>query len=309
MAANDSLKDTSVQNPEQEQEQQSNQQSQREGGTDWAEYDANAAPQISVEQAPEVVPGQILKGLDGAVDVEADIRPPSASENKPPVPEHLPWKTRILNSRLCSWKLLLPLAMLLLVAIIVPVVVSQRRGNSRLIDDGIPSGETSFTATHVSRTDTSSSPLASRTSISSPVSATISLDLSNMSSSSAHADALGNQIAECRPSNFRTDVNWIGIAGEVGWKFKLSDADDAEDCCKQCYQSTREGCNGWLFMPGNGDDSSVVPPCNIIYGYRGPDEDDECPGGKPDIVFAGASDSGENLGGGGPCAGAVRGRR
>ncbi|KAF3343374.1 hypothetical protein VD0004_g6606 [Verticillium dahliae] len=284
MAANDSLKDTSIEDSGQDQRQKSNQQSQRESGTDWAEYDANAAPQITVEQAPEVVPGQSLKGLDGAVDVEADIRPPSASENKPPVPEHLPWKTRILNSRLCSWKLLLPLVVVLLVAIIVPVVVLQRRDNSRLIDDGIPSGETSFTTTHVSRTDTSSSPLASRTSISSP-------------------------IAECRPSDFRTDVNWIGIAGEVGWKFKLSDADDAEDCCKQCYQSTREGCNGWLFMPGNGDDSSVVPPCNIIYGYRGPDEDDECPGGKPDIVFAGASDSEENFGGGGPCAGAVRGRR
>ncbi|KAM0275032.1 hypothetical protein ACHAQH_007639 [Verticillium albo-atrum] len=293
--------------PEQQQQQQ--QQQQRESGTNWAEYDANAAPQISVEQAPEVVPGQSLKGLDGGVDIEADIRPPSASENKSPVPERLPWKIRMLNSRVCSWKVLVPFVILLLAAIIVPVVLTQHRSDGGSSETIAPTARTSSVIHHAVTDSSSIPPASTATSTSSPVSASVPQDPSHTDSSAGLADKPGVQIAECKPSDFRTDVNWIGIAGEVGWKFKLSDANNAEDCCKQCYQSTKGGCNGWLFMPGNEDDSSTVPPCNIIYGYRGPDEDDECPGGKPDIVFAGASGSEENFGGGGPCAGAVRGRR
>lgn len=57
-------------------------------------------------------------------------------------------------------------------------------------------------------------------------------------------------------------------------------------------------------MPSGSD---TVPACNRIVDFEGPNADDACPKGKPDIVFSRGGDFEKNFGNGGPCSGNVRG--
>ncbi|KAH7358679.1 hypothetical protein B0T11DRAFT_330444 [Plectosphaerella cucumerina] len=233
----------------------------RDSGTNWAEFDVNAAPQVAVYDAPESMapPG---------VDVEADQHRRSSSDEKPTTVVTIPWYKK-------AWVIALPIVLVSIIAIVIPVAITQ--SSNRVADDGgndpaIPS---------VTSSDVSSVSLSSTLTTRRPASTS-------------------TVTPECNSSQFVRGVNWIG-SSIPNWSFKLDLADDAVDCCEQCYQD--QACNGWMYMA---DDASTVPPCNRILGHTGPNPSDDCPNGKPDIVFAKGSNSLDNFGGGGPCGGRVR---
>ncbi|KAH6688964.1 hypothetical protein F5X68DRAFT_274999 [Plectosphaerella plurivora] len=231
----------------------------RESGTNWAEFDVNAAPQVAVYDAPETMapPG---------VDVEADGHRRSSSDEKFTPVVVTPWWVK-------NRTIILTVLFILIASIVIPVAVTQTAGRAGENDTSDPTSST--VASSVSESSTATS-------------------------TSRRPDSTSSVIPECDTSDFVRGVNWIG-SSVPNWSFKLDLADDAVDCCEQCYQD--KGCNGWMFMA---DDASNVPPCNRILGHDGPNEDDECPNGKPDIVFAKGSNALDNFGGGGPCAGRVR---
>lgn len=264
-----------------------NQQQIRESSAMWAEYDVNALPQVAVGDAPEtVVP---------AIDIEADIQPPSISADKPIIVPAKPWYK--------SWKLWVPVALLgVLTAIIVPTVVLTRpnQGASGPSTITLPATTASYAVTdYPSASATTSTPTAS----SSPVS--VCCWISPWRKPPVDTNETRLQIPECDSSDFVPGVNWLG-SNPTGWSFDLGFANDAADCCRQCYEDSESHCNGWLYMP---NDKNGVPPCNRIIDFQGPNADDSCPNGKPDIVFtrgSGTSVEG-NFGGRGPCTGRVRG--
>lgn len=130
----------------------------RQSGTNWAEYDINAAPQVTVGDAPQPVIHP------GTADFEADLRPPSSSENKPIPNVHRPWYK---NKRF--W---LPLVVfVVLVAIVVPaaVVTTSGKGGPGASTTALSSASATASSTATdssSRASESSSPSASTSPVS-----------------------------------------------------------------------------------------------------------------------------------------------
>ncbi|KAK2038030.1 hypothetical protein LZ31DRAFT_508698 [Colletotrichum somersetense] len=246
----------------------------------WAEHETNQAPEVVIHSAPEAV--QIpLKNLstknDGAdnprrVHPDGDI----AVSNHTEQTSHSKLKR---CSRLWTWKTSIGVCIGLLILAIVIAVMTTVVANDR--GHGPESIET--------------------TAISSAPQASSSFVTSTPSSAIPHPSTVFSQPPECAKSKFFKAVNWIGIdTDNTNWKYNMHQTKTAEECCIICYHSTHDGCNGWLYLTGE----SFIQ-CSIIHGFSGPNIDDDCPNGRPGIVFAKTNDS-DNYGGPGPCAGSVR---
>ncbi|MBE3047757.1 hypothetical protein IMZ48_35660 [Candidatus Bathyarchaeota archaeon] len=99
---------------------------------------------------------------------------------------------------------------------------------------------------------------------------------------------------------YTPNVDWAGIRGGSDWEFELKGLGSAAGCCEYCYKTAKE-CNTWLFVPSK----DPGPDCTIIVGYGGNDADEQCPAGRPDVVFN-LDGKPENFAGTGPCAGFIK---
>ncbi|KAL2111973.1 hypothetical protein VUR80DRAFT_8887 [Thermomyces stellatus] len=106
-----------------------------------------------------------------------------------------------------------------------------------------------------------------------------------------------SDIPGCRREKYTSDVDWVGVRDGKDWDFELKAVGGAAECCAYCYETARE-CNAWLyFLP-----KDPGPDCTVIIGYNGDDADDQCPNGRPDVMFNIDDDKPANLAGVGPCA-------
>ncbi|GKT92781.1 hypothetical protein CT0861_05978 [Colletotrichum tofieldiae] len=251
------------------------------GGPFWTEHEINPAPEVMVHSAPEAVEipmNNMVTGNDGAYDERlvhtgGDIAAPGDTEQT--------GRSKVeRRSRLWNWRTIIAICVgLLILAIVIPVVVAVTAANQ-----GYSRGSIETTATSLSSS-------ASASSVTSAPSSVIPYPSSTL-----------DPPPECVKSKFVKAVNWIGIDQVMGgWDFNLHPANTAEECCTICHQSTRDGCNGWLYMA----EESFTPACSIIHGFAGPRKNGSCPEGHPGIVFAKTDDT-DNYGGPGPCAGSVR---
>ncbi|OHX01019.1 hypothetical protein CSPAE12_00261 [Colletotrichum incanum] len=277
------------------------------GGPFWTEHETNPAPEVMVHSAPEAIQipmNNIITGRDGAYDVGIDH---TGGDNTVPGDTEQTIQST-LEHRSCLWnrKTITGICIgLLLLAIVIPVVVTitaANRGHDRGdIETSATSPASSASASSVTSTSSSIIPYPSSTL--NPVSSKhYATELSAFVTISQVANHLMIQPPECVKSKFVKAVNWIGIDQVMGgWDFNLHPANTAEECCTICHQSTRDGCNGWLYMA----EESFTPACSIIHGFAGPRKNSSCPEGHPGIVFAKTDDT-DNYGGPGPCAGSVR---
>ncbi|KAK2003796.1 hypothetical protein LX36DRAFT_687299 [Colletotrichum falcatum] len=244
-----------------------------------SEREINPAPEVMVHSAPEVVqtpPNNISTGNDGAND--AGLFRPDGDLAAPNDAEQTSQSKLRCRSRLWTCKTIIGICIgLIILAIVIPVIVTLVASDRGHDTENIETTAISFTL------QASYSP-----SVTSTPSSAIPYPSSTMDS--------------CVKSKFIKAVNWIGIDRNMGgWEFNLHQANTAEECCAICYHSTHDGCNGWLYMTTE----SFAPSCSIIHGFAGPNTDDNCPNGRPGIVFA-ETDNSDNYGGPGPCTGSVR---
>ncbi|KAK1976859.1 hypothetical protein LZ30DRAFT_692580 [Colletotrichum cereale] len=248
----------------------------------WAEHDTNPAPEVMIHSAPEAVPiplNNLSTKIDGAND--AGLVHPDGDVAVPSEAKQTNQSNAKRRSRLWTWKTIIGICIgLLILAIVIPVMVTVVAN-----DRGRGPGNIETTA------------------ILSASSASSSFVTSTPSSAIPYPSSTLSPAPECIKSKFVKAINWIGIDENMGgWKFNLHQANTAEECCTVCHHLTDDGCNGWLYMT----EESFTPRCSIIHGFAGPNINDDCPKGRPGIVFAKTVNS-DNYGGPGPCAGSVRG--
>ncbi|KAK8061854.1 hypothetical protein PG994_008220 [Apiospora phragmitis] len=102
---------------------------------------------------------------------------------------------------------------------------------------------------------------------------------------------------DCDPSTFADSVSNVAVyVPGAPLQIAYPTADDAADCCKQCFalaDSADQHCNGWGYIGGM---------CNIMYDYPGGSKDDTCPKGYPQVSIEKKGGKKGDTGGYGPCA-------
>ena len=245
-----------------------------------AEFDPGTAPQVCFGIAPEVV----------VVPIEPDVAREGLNNMTPrgPASEKTErgkgcWER--LGKRQRMWLIGIAIAVctILVIGVSVPLVSNKAGRSSK-------SGEANM-----------SSPAPTAPTNTGPASSnnpTVSTLTPALVSHSTNIPIQDSGMQDCKKERFTSDVDWVGIRDGRDWDFDLKGLGSALKCCEYCYQTAKE-CNAWLYVPAKGPN----PDCTLIVKYAGDDADDECPNGRPDVMFNVENDKPDNFAGTGPCSG------
>lgn len=240
----------------------------------YAEFDPDTAPQVCFSSAPEAV----------CAPIEPDVahQPPDNASAQAAVGEEAQGRKGLwdrLGKRKIMW--LIGLAVVVCIILVVGISVP-------LLGDKISRSKTGSDA---SASDPDSS---TTTDLTPSSSSTVSYPPPAPSPPTNNSQA---QVPGCERDKYIPNVDWVGIRDGSDWEFDLKGLGSAAECCAYCYETAGK-CNAWLYVPAKGPG----PDCTLIVGYGGDDADDECPDGRPDVMFNMEGGKPDNLAGMGPCA-------
>lgn len=248
----------------------------------YAELDPNTAPQVCFGGAPEVfAPIQ----PDVVYERQAGAPAPISEEIKDESPKGF-WAK--LGKRKTMWLVGLAVAICIILAIGISVPLA---------------GDTVSRSSKAGRNGASSlSASPTRADEAMPTNPTVSayLPIPPSSGTSANKPTQATEVPGCERDRYTPNADWVGIRDGSGWDFQLKTLDSVEGCCGYCFERAKE-CNAWLYAPAKG----LGPDCTLILGYEGDDADDECPNGRPDVIFNVEDDKSRNMAGSGPCSGSA----
>ncbi|PKS12381.1 hypothetical protein jhhlp_000585 [Lomentospora prolificans] len=243
----------------------------------WAEFDPNTAPQVSIGTDLELAPPAPVTTTSQPDKCDGGRRVTWGWKDS--------WTMLRCQSRPLYISICGVVCVLIVVGISVPLVDSRIKASTALETGDLPVTRTAGPSQF--RT-TSNSQYSTEVRNPEPMSNDNMLNIS-------HQQAPG--LSSCRKTDFLSDTSWVGIRDGNEWDFELTAVGSAEKCCTHCYRVAHE-CNAWLFVPS----TAPGPDCTVIVGYQGEDPDDECPNGRPEILFKKVGNKRKNFAGSGPCS-------
>ncbi|KAI1851244.1 hypothetical protein JX265_001640 [Neoarthrinium moseri] len=98
----------------------------------------------------------------------------------------------------------------------------------------------------------------------------------------------------CDVDTFKKNASYVGVfnKGVVPEQFQALPAENATDCCQQCFGMVDRDCNGWGWLN---------QMCFYVWGYPGPHANETCPQGYPSPSFDYRGTE-QDFAGFGPCA-------